>query len=451
MPNNSEGEKKVMKAKELLFVLSFFCFCLIGCKNKDINNIELELENTDIIITVSPELNDKKITDNNISVTENRKSNDKSEDKLNDVDISNYDMNNIKKSLEDAGYSIAEDEYIAGTEWVPSEQYQCLRIMTDYIEQPEDAYQHKADYFIFYDDSKENIIDMLYINYTDKWLGSANDFKSYMTDITFDGREDLIISLGDSGASSMYCAYINSDTGFRYEPAYSDIPSPKVNYENKTIEGWCRNSAISYTDFIYIYSNGQFICTKMLHYEWDTETVDQYKLVDTKEFTETDIYDKYVASSQINENLCRDNEEVVYSFRTLEEQKVVSLCINDKEDYIIFRYGTEEKIEIEYPDILDDSWNNFAYCYYLRGGGPDNEGMDLNFITFKNKECSYVLYEKYYATEDEHQYGMIIINNDNGDEKDMIGSSDSVIGTLINFRQDSKILEGSLVDSLVLE
>ncbi len=439
-----------MKAKELIFILSFFCFSLIGCKNNDINNKELEPENTDTFITVSPELDEDKITDDIVSVTTNKESNDKNDDKLDDVDISNYDMKYIKL-LEDAGYSLAQDEYIADTEWVPSEQYQCLRIMIDYIEQPEDAYQHKADYFIFYDDSKENIMDMLYINYTDKRLGSGNDFESYMTDITFDGSEDLIISLGDSGASSMYCAYIHSDTGFRYEPTYSDIPSPKINYENKTIKGWCSDSLISYTDFIYIYSNGQFVCNKMLHYEWDTETVGEYKLVDTKEFTATDIYDKYVASSQINENLCGDNEEVVYSFRTLEEQKVVSLCKNDKEDYIIFRYGTEENIEIEYPDILDDSWNNFAYCYYLRGGGPDNEGLDLNFITFKSKEYSYILYEKYYATDDEHQYGMIIINNDNGNEKDMIGSSDSVIGTLINFRRDNKILEGSLVDSLVLE
>jgi hypothetical protein len=166
---------------------------------------------------------------------------------------------------------------------------------------------------------------------------------------------------------------------------------------------------------------------------------------------EASITSEGTITPEVNENLCKNDEEVVYSFRTSEEQKVVTLCINNEKDYIIFRYGTQDKIEIEYPDISDDSWNNFAYCYYLRGGGPENEGLDLNFLTFKSKEYSYILYEKYYAPENDHQYGLVIINNNNGDENDISGSSDSVTGTLIDFRWNSKIIEGSFVDSLIEE
>ncbi len=183
----------------------------------------------------------------------------------------------------------------------------------------------------------------------------------------------------------------------------------------------------------------------------DVKSVTDYLITKFKELSDNEVNGNKDKSSQLNENLCKEDEKVIYSFRTSKEQKAVSLCINDEEDYIIFRYGTKDKIEMEYPDILEDSWNSFAYCYYLRGGGPENEGLDLNFITFKRNEYSYILYEKYYASKEVHQYGLSIINNHNGEEKDIPGSSESVTGTLIDFRGDSRIFEGSYVDSLIME
>lgn len=183
----------------------------------------------------------------------------------------------------------------------------------------------------------------------------------------------------------------------------------------------------------------------------NVKSVTDYLITKFKELADNEVNGNNDKSNYVSENLCKDDEKVIYSFRTSKEQKAVSLCVNNEEDYIIFRYGTKEKIEIEYPDVLDDSWNSFAYSYYLRGGGPENEGLDLNFITFKSKEYSYILYEKYYAPKDNHQYGLVIINNHNGEEIDIPGSSDSVIGTLIDFRGDSRIFEGSYVDSLIME
>ncbi len=77
------------------------------------------------------------------------------------------------------------------------------------------------------------------------------------------------------------------------------------------------------------------------------------------------------------------NETVIFSFNT-QNGKVLTVNKDKENKYIIYRFGTKDKVEFEYPNKLESSWTNFKYSYYLRGGGVQNEAMDMNSLEFVN-------------------------------------------------------------------
>jgi hypothetical protein len=142
----------------------------------------------------------------------------------------------------------------------------------------------------------------------------------------------------------------------------------------------------------------------------------------------------------IKDNLCGENEEVLLSFQLTDSDKTATICISKNEqEYIIFRYGTRDEIELEYPETSDNSWGKFTYSYYLRGGGIENEGMDANYLNFNIGGYSYRIYDEYYSRDDETCIGIILINQDSGEETELIGDSDSIEGSLISLRDNDKI------------
>ncbi len=144
--------------------------------------------------------------------------------------------------------------------------------------------------------------------------------------------------------------------------------------------------------------------------------------------------------SSVDHNLCSENEDILFSFKIANSNKSASICISkNQQDYIIYRYGTEDKIELEYPVKTDDSWSLFTYSYYLRGGGPDNIGLDLNYLSFKNDGYTYVLYEEYDSESDIPLIGIKVTNQETNEETDIPGDSNSMNGTLISLRDNAKI------------
>jgi hypothetical protein len=75
----------------------------------------------------------------------------------------------------------------------------------------------------------------------------------------------------------------------------------------------------------------------------------------------------------------------LFSFKLASSPKTLSVCVSKTQpDYIVYRFGTKDKIKLEFPENKADSWSKFTYSYYLRGGGAENEGMDLNYLSFEN-------------------------------------------------------------------
>lgn len=133
------------------------------------------------------------------------------------------------------------------------------------------------------------------------------------------------------------------------------------------------------------------------------------------------------------------NETVIFSFN-MQNGKMVTINKDKGNKYIIYRFGTKDKVEFEYPNNLKSSWTNFKYSYYLRGGGIQNEGMDCNYLYFINENFKYVIYDTYFSRDGKQNIGIKIIDLKSNKRIDIKGIIKTRKGMLIDFR-DNKLLE----------
>jgi len=135
------------------------------------------------------------------------------------------------------------------------------------------------------------------------------------------------------------------------------------------------------------------------------------------------------------QNLLPANEQLIFSFDT-KNGKHVELSKDQANSYIVYRFGTADKIEFEFPAKSKESWSKFRYSFYLRGGGIQNEGMDLNYIHFTNEGFKYTIYDTYFAKGQESGVGIMVTNLKTNKTTDVKGIHQSRKGTLINFREN---------------
>jgi hypothetical protein len=92
--------------------------------------------------------------------------------------------------------------------------------------------------------------------------------------------------------------------------------------------------------------------------------------------------------------LRRPGETTVFSFVT-SHGKTVSLCEGPRGKYLVYRFGTAAKLELQYPRVLDgSSWQKFTYDEYHRGGGAHNAGRDTHRLSFSVGSIDYVLMDE---------------------------------------------------------
>ena len=141
------------------------------------------------------------------------------------------------------------------------------------------------------------------------------------------------------------------------------------------------------------------------------------------------------------QNFISPNEVVIYSFKT-QNGKEVKLIKDTANKYIIYRFSNKSNIEFEFPTKSKNSWTNFKYSFYLRGGGTQNEGMDLNYVYFTNKGFMYVLYDTYFSTLNKQSVGIKVINLNTRKSKIIRGNKETQTGTLISFRDNHLLTIG---------
>ncbi len=132
------------------------------------------------------------------------------------------------------------------------------------------------------------------------------------------------------------------------------------------------------------------------------------------------------------------NETIIFSFDALNGKHVVLARDNDN-SYIVYRYGTRDSIEFEYPEKNTDSWKKFKYAYYLRGGGVQNEGMDLNYLYFINNGYKYIIYDVYYAVGNRSGIGIGVTNLKTNKTVTIKGSKKTIKGTITDLRDNNLV------------
>ncbi len=135
------------------------------------------------------------------------------------------------------------------------------------------------------------------------------------------------------------------------------------------------------------------------------------------------------------------NEELLYSFKTKKGKQMI-LAKDKQNKYIIYRFGTSKKTELEFPAIKDStSWNKFSYFHYLRPGGIQNAGLDLQSIYFQNGNYYYNIYEDYSSEGESYETGVLIEDITTKIEKDCKGIYKSKRGNLLDLIDSGKLKE----------
>jgi hypothetical protein len=138
-------------------------------------------------------------------------------------------------------------------------------------------------------------------------------------------------------------------------------------------------------------------------------------------------------------NLCLDTENLIFSFHTEKSGKTVSLCISKDERYIVYRFGTKDNVELEFPQDRETSWDQFTYSHYLRGGGADNAGLELDSLKFENDGYGYEVYQEYDGVSGETLTGVRATEEASGKVTDIRGAADTAIGYWYGLRYNEKI------------
>ncbi|MGZ8189068.1 MAG: hypothetical protein ACXWTN_09945 [Methylosarcina sp.] len=70
------------------------------------------------------------------------------------------------------------------------------------------------------------------------------------------------------------------------------------------------------------------------------------------------------------DGLCRNSEQTIFSCITNKSSKLISVCasptLDKKDSYIQYRFGTREKIELQFPAEKNNSIPQFKFDHYFR-------------------------------------------------------------------------------------
>jgi len=137
------------------------------------------------------------------------------------------------------------------------------------------------------------------------------------------------------------------------------------------------------------------------------------------------------------------NEKEVFSFETENGKKMV-LAQDKSSKYLVYRFGTKEKVELEYPTKDKLSWKKFSYSSYHRGGAGKNEGMDNNYLYFTNNNFKYVIYDNFVSAGDGFGYfvGIKVINLKTKKTTDIPAKHGTRQGELFLFKKNKLVTQG---------
>lgn len=273
-------DKIIKKIRKWIIIVCYSCLCVACSSREDANtantgtekiidsdenvlvqtddNAQKNIQEEDTLVNISENTTG---TDSNVlEATDHKEEQDIEEDQL--TQISDETDEKVESYIEEY-INLSDDTEIESCEWMKYGEEQVLRVAIQYKEQPENAYRHKEDYFLFINQD-ENVSYILFVDYGECLIGAACGFDAHFEDVTFDGEEDLLIFAGYFKGTESYCAYIYENGEFRYESTFERIPSYEINAEKEEIYGSAAGGAMNFSDMTFKYINGEFLVTEVI-------------------------------------------------------------------------------------------------------------------------------------------------------------------------------------------
>lgn len=125
-----------------------------------------------------------------------------------------------------------------------------------------------------------------------------------------------------------------------------------------------------------------------------------------------------------------EEEEVVFSFITPHEKKLV-LSYSTAGDRLVYRFFNKNQLELEMPNEGVSSWGFFSFADDHRAKGPNQLGIDVNFLVFENGNFRYEVYDNYNTAGQGRLVGVNVTNLSTGEFTHIEGDSEKVIGSLM--------------------
>jgi len=177
----------------------------------------------------------------------------------------------------------------------------------------------------------------------------------------------------------------------------------------------------------------------------------QEKVVDTaisQDVIAVESLDRTKTEKVLNESALQlPDEEIIFSFKS-EKGKTMNILLQKDKKYLVYRFGTEQKTELQFPEELSNTFEQFSYSYYFRGGGAANAGLDLNYLSFSGDTHKFIIFQEYSAEGEEGDgeqsaVGIRIVDLKTNKEFEISGINSTVSGDLSVFRDNGlvKIIE----------
>lgn len=153
-------------------------------------------------------------------------------------------------------------------------------------------------------------------------------------------------------------------------------------------------------------------------------------------------FETYAQKVQKVQKITMKNEETIFSFVTT-ENKTVMVAYEKQQNYVVFRYGTNEKIEVEVRESKTNAEKKFKYSFFKRGTVKHTNYLDLNYLNVNVGSMQYVVYEDYISLGDEPEIGIIITDANVGERKEIKGDLTTKKGSLNFFKENEDFVEMS--------
>jgi hypothetical protein len=136
-------------------------------------------------------------------------------------------------------------------------------------------------------------------------------------------------------------------------------------------------------------------------------------------------------SAVLDDNLCAGNEDILFSFKIKNSAKVLSVCIEKNNEYLVYRYGGKDDVEFEFPDDVKVSYDKFTFSEnwtsIFRG----------YYLEFTNQDYKYTVYQKltlddYRSHVESTECGVYVKKISAENVSELTGNPETIMGALGN-------------------